>query len=138
MKKLKGLTQKEAAKILREYGYNEIKELLRISPLQIILKQIKKNFMIYLLLVATILSFLVGKFITGYAISIIILILITVGFFQEYKAERAIKALKQMITPTSIVIRDGKEMEIPSRKIVPGDVLVLRTGEKIPADCLVL
>jgi len=138
MKKLKGLTQKEAAKILREYGYNEIKELLQISPLQIILKQIKKNFMIYLLLVAAALSFLVGKFITGYVISIIILILVIVGFFQEYKAERAIKALKQMITQTSIVIRDGKEMEIPSRKIVPGDILVLRTGEKIPADCLVL
>lgn len=137
-KTLKGLTQKEATKRLREYGYNEIKELLHISPLQILLKQIKKNFIVYLLFAAALLSFFVGKSITGYTIFVVIIIVIAVGFFQEYKAERAIKALKKIITPISVVIRNGKEVEIPSRKIVPGDIVVLRTGEKIPADCLVL
>ncbi len=138
MKKLKGLTQKEATKRLREYGYNEIKELLHISPLQILLRQIKNNFMVYLLFVGALLSFFVGELVTGYTIFVIIIIVISVGFFQEYKAESAIKSLKQIITPISVVIRDGKEVEVPSRKIVRGDIVVLRTGEKIPADCLIL
>ena len=138
MKTIKGLTQKEATKKLREYGYNEIKELLHISPFQILLRQIKKNFIVYLLFVAALLSLFVGKSITGYTIFGVILVVIAVGFFQEYKAERSIKALKKIITPISVVIRDGKEVEAPSAKIVPGDIVVLRTGEKIPADCMVL
>ncbi|PIN94568.1 hypothetical protein COU53_03090 [Candidatus Pacearchaeota archaeon CG10_big_fil_rev_8_21_14_0_10_30_48] len=84
------------------------------------------------------LSFFVGKSITAYIILVVIIIVISIGFFQEYKAEKAIFALKKMITSISIVIREGKEIEIPSREIVPGDILILRTGEKIPADCLIL
>lgn len=138
MNNLKGLSQKEAEKRLEAYGPNEIKELIHISPFQILLRQIKKNFIIYLLFVAAMLSFFVGKSVTGYAIFGVIIIVVLVGFFQEYRAERAIKALKQMIMPISIVIRGGEEMDIPSRKIVLGDIIVLRTGEKIPADCLIL
>ena len=138
MNNLKGLSQKEADKKLKEHGSNEIKELVHISPFQILLRQIRKNFIIYLLLVAALLSFFVGKLITGYAIFGVIIIVTLVGFFQEYRAERVIKALRQMIMPISIVIRNGKEIEIPSHKIVPGDIVVLRTGEKISADCLVL
>ncbi len=134
----RGLTQKEAARRLKEYGYNEIKEILRISPFQILLRQIKKNFVVYFLFVAVLLSFIVGKTITAYAILGVIVMVVTIGFFQEYKAERAIKALKQTLVPISVVIRDGKELEIPLREIVPGDIVVLRTGEKIPADCLIL
>ena len=134
----RGLTSKEATEKLSDYGYNEITELLHISPFKILLRQIKKNFVVYLLLVAVLLSFIVGKTITAYTILGVIVIVITVGFFQEYKAERAIKALKQILVPTSIVIRDGKEVEVPSKEIVLGDVVVLRTGEKIPADCLIL
>ena len=138
MNNLKGLSQKEASRKLKEYGPNEIKELIHISPFQILLRQIKKNFIIYLLFVAALLSFFVGKSVTGYAIFGVIIVVTLVGFFQEYRAEKAIKALKQMIMPISIVMRNGKEIEVPSREIVPGDVVVLRTGEKIPADCLVL
>jgi len=134
----RGLTNTEAHNRLEIYGSNEIKELLSISPLQILLRQIKKNFVVYLLLVAVLLSFIVGKTITAYTILGVIVIVISVGFFQEYKAERAIKALKQILVPSSIVIRDGKEVEIPSKDIVPDDVIVLRAGEKVPADCLVL
>jgi len=138
MKNLSGLTEKEARKRLKDYGFNEIKELIHISPFQIFLRQIKKNFIIYLLFAAALLSFFVGKSITGYAIFVVIIIITLIGFFQEYRAEKAIKALKQMIMPISIVIRNGKEVEIPSREIVPGDIIVLRTGEKISADCLIL
>ncbi len=135
---LTGLTQKEAEEKLKSYGYNEITELNKISTLKILLRQIKKNFMIYLLFAAAAMSLFVGKAITGYTILGIIILLIVIGFIQEFKAETAVKSLKQMITHTSIVIRNGKEVEIPSREIVPGDILVLRAGEKIPADCLIL
>jgi len=134
----KGLTKKEAEKRLKEYGFNELKEILHISPLKILLRQIKNNFVVYLLLAAMLISFFVGKSITAYTILAVIIIVISAGFFQEYRAEKAIAALKKMIMPVSIVIREGKEVEIPSKEIVPGDIVTLRTGEKIPADCLIL
>ncbi|MFH0700866.1 MAG: cation-transporting P-type ATPase [Candidatus Woesearchaeota archaeon] len=138
MNQKRGLSRREAAERLKESGSNEIKELVHVSPLRILFRQTKKNFIVYLLFAAAVLSFFVGKTITAYAILGIIIIVVTVGFFQEYRAERAIKALKQILVPISIVIREGKEIEIPSKEIVPGDIVVLRTGEKVPADCLVL
>ncbi len=134
----RGLTKREAAKKLKEYGYNEIRELVHVSSLRILLRQIKKNYIVYLLCFAVILSFLIGKTVTGYAIIVVISIIVATGFFQEYKAEKAIKALKQMIVPISIVIREGKETEVSSREIVPGDIVMLRTGEKVPADAIIL
>ena len=133
-----GLTQKEVEKKLNDYGYNEIVDIGKKSSLSIFLRQIKNNFIVYLLLVAMILSFLVGKSITAYVILAVIFTVIFAGFFQEYKAEKSIESLKKMIMPISIVIRDGKEKEILSREIVPGDILILRNGEKVPADCIVL
>jgi len=134
----RGLTERDVEKKLKEFGPNELREIGKISPLKILLRQIKNNFIIYLLFIAMFLSFFVGKSITAYIILVVIIIVISIGFFQEYKAEKAISALKKMITSISIVIREGKEIEIPSREIVPGDILILRTGEKIPADCLIL
>jgi len=135
---LGGLTGREATKRLEKYGYNEIIEVKHISALKLLLRQIKGNFILYLLLFAVIISFLLGKAVTGYTISVVILIVVIVGFLQEYKAERAIKALKGMIMPISIVLRDGKNVEVPSREIVRGDIILLRTGERIPADCVIL
>jgi len=134
----KGLSQKEATNRLKQYGYNEIREIVHISPFTILLRQIKKNFVIYLLLAAMLISFFVGKIITCYVILCVLIMVILIGFIQEYRAEKAIKALRQMMVPISIVIRDGKEREISSKEIVPGDIIILRTGEKIPADCIVL
>ncbi|MEA3248112.1 MAG: cation-transporting P-type ATPase [Nanoarchaeota archaeon] len=138
MKNLKGLKEKEAKEKLKEYGPNELKEILHLSPLRILLRQVKSNFVVYLLFVAMAISFFVGKSITAYTILVVIIVVIGVGFFQEYRAEKAISALKKMIMPVSIVVRDGNEIEIPSKEIVPGDVIILRTGEKIPADCLIM
>ncbi len=134
----KGLTEKEAGKKLEQYGANEIKESLVISPIKILFRQIKKNYIIYLLFIAVILSFIVGKSITAYAILLVIFVLIFTGFIQEYRAEKAIKSLRKMLMPVSIVIRDGKEKEIFSKEIVPGDIVLLRNGEKIPADCIII
>lgn len=136
--KFNSLTEKEAKTRLNKYGYNEIKDIGKTSSLKIILRQIKSNFMVYLLLIGMILSFFVGKTITGYVILVVILVLILTGFFQEYKAEKAIEKLKEMVMPISLVMRDGEEKEIETRYLVPGDILVLRTGEKIPADCIIL
>lgn len=134
----RGLTEREAKKKLKQYGSNEIKESLVISPIKILFRQIKKNFILYLLFIAVILSFIVGKSITAYAILVVIFVLIFTGFIQEYRAEKAIKSLRGMLMPVSIVIRDGKEKEILSKDIVPGDIILLRNGEKIPADCIVI
>ena len=134
----RGLTEKEAGKRLGQYGLNEIKESLVISPIKILFRQIKKNYIIYLLVIASILSFVVGKSITAYAIIVVIAVIIFTGFIQEFRAEKAIKSLRGMLMPVSIVIRDGKEKEVSSRNIVPGDIILLRNGEKVPADCIVV
>ena len=138
MLKKRGLTKKEAENKLKKYGLNEIKDTSKTTPLKILFRQIKSNFIIYLLVGAMLLSFFIGKPITAYTILVIILMVIFTGFIQEYKSEKAIIALKNMLVPVSIVIRDGKEQEIQSVNIVPGDLLLLRNGEKIPADCLLI
>lgn len=133
-----GLSSKEAEEKLRTFGFNEIRDINKKSIFSIFLDQIKNNFIIYLLLIAMILSFVFEESITGYVVFVVILVVILTGFFQEYKAEKAIESLKNMLMPISIVIRDGEQKEILSKEIVPGDVLILRNGEKIPADCVVL
>ncbi len=137
-KKYEGLTSQEAEKLLQEYGPNEIEDTNKTTPFQILIRQIRSNFMIYLLTVAAITSFTVGKNITGFTIIAVILCVIIVGFVQEYKAEEAVGSLKNMLTPFSIVIRDSHKVEIPSNSLVPGDILILGNGEKIPADAVIL
>lgn len=137
MKGVKGLTESEVKSKLKKYGPNEIKEIGKISGLKILIRQIKSNFMIYLLFVAMILSFLVGKSITAYVIMAVLFAVVFTGFIQEYRAEKAIEKLKEMILPISRVIRNGEEKEIPSKELVPGDIVILSTGERIPADCIV-
>jgi Ca2+-transporting ATPase len=133
-----GLSEKEAKDKLAEYGFNEIQEASRASPFRILMRQVSKNMVVYLLLSAILISFFVGKNITAFTVLGVLVVVICVGFFQEYKAEKAIDALKRMIMPVSIVIRGGAEKEIPTRELVPGDIVLLRTGEKVPADCVVL
>ncbi len=133
-----GLKQEEVEKLLEKYGPNEIKDTNKASLLKILLNQIKGNFIIYLLVIAAVISFFVKEVVTTYTISAVILVVITTGFIQEYKAEKAISALKKMIVPITIVIRDGKEQEVQTKDLVPGDILLLKNGEKIPADCVIL
>ena len=133
-----GLTQTEALKRLETYGLNELVDAARISPLGILLRQIKSNFIIYMLAVSVVISFAVGKTTTAYAILAVIALVIGVGFVQEYKAEEAVSSLKKMLMPISIVYRDGKKKEVKSQDLVPEDILVLGNGEKIPADCVII
>ncbi len=138
MLKERGLTKQEAEMRLAKHGLNEIKDVSKTTPLKILLRQIKNNFVIYLLVAAMVISFFVGKDVTAYTILAVVSMVVAVGFVQEYRAEKAINALKKMLVPVSIVIRDKREQEIMSSNIVPGDILILRNGDKIPADCVLL
>ncbi|MDO8647637.1 MAG: cation-transporting P-type ATPase [Candidatus Diapherotrites archaeon] len=133
-----GLSHSEAKKRLGTFGLNEVQEVSQVSPLRILARQIKGNFLIYLLFAAMIVSALIGEVITSIVILAVIFASSIIGFVQEFKAETAIKALKKMLVPISLVVRDGKICEVETKEIVPGDIIVLRTGEKIPADCEIL
>src|SRR4030065_1525005 len=128
-----GLSQEEAQHRLAEFGHNELTAGEKISPWKIFLEQFK-NFLIIILLVAVILSAIVGEVADAIVIFVIILFAAGLGFIQEYRAEKAMEALKKMAAPMASVLRNGKEEEIPSRELVPGDIIILRTGDKIPAD----
>jgi len=132
------LSENEAKKKLEEYGFNEIKDVGKVHWTLILFRQIKSNFVFYLLTLAMIISFLVGKTITGYVILGVIVTVVTIAFIQEFKAEKAVEALKSLIMPVSIVIRDGVEKEILSKEIVPEDIIIFSNGEKISADCIIL
>ncbi len=128
-----GLTEGEAARRLAEHGPNELQAAHRISPWTILFEQFK-NVLIVILLVATAFSAFLGHGIEAIAITVIVLFAVLLGFVQEYRAERAIEALRRMAAPTATVLRDGEEAEIPARDLAPGDVVLLRAGDKIPAD----
>jgi len=128
-----GLGQKEAEVRLAKYGPNEIQAAHRISPWEILLEQFK-NVLILILLGATAISFFLGHGVESIVIAVIVLFAVILGFAQEYRAERAIEALRQMAAPTATVLRDGQEIKIPAREVVPGDVVIIHTGDRIPAD----
>jgi Ca2+-transporting ATPase len=129
----RGLTTAEAEQRLVQYGPNELKAADRISPWSILLQQFK-DVLIIILLVATALSAFLGHGMEAVAIAVIVLFAVLLGFIQEYRAERAIEALRQMAAPTVAVIRDGQEIRIPARELVPGDVILLHAGDKVAAD----
>ena len=131
---IQGLTREEAERRLAQFGPNELAEKKKISPFMLWLGQFK-DFLIIILLVAVVLSAILKEVTDAIVIFVIVLFATTLGFIQEYRAERAMEALKRMAAPTSSVIRDGQEIEIPAREIIPGDIVALRTGDKIPADC---
>ncbi len=128
-----GLTGAEAVRRLAEYGPNELRAAHRVSPWTILLEQVK-NVLIVILLVATGLSIFLGEGVEAIAIAVIVLFAVILGFVQEYRAERAIEALREMAAPTATVLRDGEELEVAARDLVPGDLLLLRAGDKMPAD----
>jgi Ca2+-transporting ATPase len=129
----KGLTEDEVKKRLEKYGYNELKKEEGISPLTLLINQFK-NVLIIILLIATVLSALVGETFDAALILVIVAFCAVLGFIQEYRAERALEALKKMLSPTITALRGGKEEEVPSKELVPGDILLLEAGDKIPAD----
>jgi Ca2+-transporting ATPase len=128
-----GLSEEEAKRRLAEHGPNEIKAARRISPWSILLAQVK-NVLILVLLGAVGLSAFLGDVLEAAVIAVIVILAVVLGFIQEYRAERAIEALREMAAPTATAVRGGEEREVPARDLVPGDVLLVQSGDRIPAD----
>ncbi len=129
----KGLTSGEAKKRLEEYGTNTIERESTISPIKVFIRQFK-DIIILLLLAASILSFAIGDVVEGIAVIVVIFITTIFGFITEYKAEKSVEALQNMITPSAKVMRDGELMEIEAANIVPGDIVVIEEGDRVTAD----
>ena len=128
-----GLTQKEVKKRREQYGPNELKRKKKKTILKMILEQLTDK-MIIILLIASILSFLLGETLEGTVILVIIGINIVISVVQEKKASDALEALRNMNAPHSIVLRDGKKEQILAKDLVPGDIVCLEAGNIIPAD----
>ena len=128
-----GLTDAEANERLKKYGYNEIKREKKISPIKILLQQFN-NVLIYILIAAVIVSIFLNEKEDAIIIGIIVIVNAIIGFRIEYKAEKSIEALKKLASLKATVIRDGHEKDIDSKLLVPGDIVKLETGDKIPAD----
>ena len=129
----RGLTQQEAQERLRKFGANELTREERASPVALFFDQFKST-LIIILLVATVLSAVLGEIVDAVIIFVIVLFCAVLGFVQEYRADQALNALKRMLAHTITVLRDGVEARVPSREIVPGDILLLEAGDRIPAD----
>jgi len=128
-----GLSHAQVQRRLSESGPNELEAGRRVFPWMILGEQFK-NVLVIILLVAVGLSAFLGETLEAIAIAVILLLAVLLGFIQEYRAERAIEALRQMAAPTAAVLRNGEERSVPAREVVPGDIVLLRAGDKVPAD----
>jgi len=128
-----GLSPEEAARRLSEYGPNQLEELYKPSKARIFLRQFE-NYLIIVLIFASAISWIAGEATNAYVIIGIIFFISIIGFVQEYRAERAMEALQEMLSPEANVIRAGDMTRIPVRELVPGDVVYLEAGDKVPAD----
>jgi len=128
-----GLSQAEAQKRNAEYGPNELQKEKGRSPIKMFFEQFT-DILIIILLIATALSIVIGEIIDAIVIIAIVLATAILGFVEEFRSEKAVEALKKMTAPAAIVLRDGKEVKIPASEIVPGDIVLLYTGDKVPAD----
>ncbi|WP_456275552.1 calcium-translocating P-type ATPase, SERCA-type [Bacillus sp. AK128] len=133
----KGLTAKEVKSRLQQFGYNELQEAEKPSMFLLFLAQFK-DFMVLVLLAATLISGLLGEYIDAIAIIAIIIINGFLGFFQERKAEKSLDALKELSAPQVMVMRDGHWLKIPSVELVVGDIVKFGSGDRISADIRLL
>ena len=132
-----GLSAKLAEERLLQFGFNEIDHQKKISPFHLFFSQLV-SFLTLILIIAGAVAFLIGERVDALFIFAIVLLNACLGFWQEYKAERAIQALKKLTVSRTTVIRDGIEQHLDSRFLVPGDVILLAEGDKIPADAKVI
>lgn len=128
-----GLSKHHISEKLTVHGYNQLKEKKKVTALQMFLAQFK-DFMVLVLMAATLISGLLGEYADAVTIFAIIIVNACLGFIQERRAEKSMDALKKLTAPEATVIRDGEELIIPARELVPGDLILLETGDRIPAD----
>lgn len=132
-----GLSSGEAENRLQKYGKNELEEEEKTSVVKLFLSQFK-SFLILILMAAALISAFLGELIDASVILFTVILAGVLGFVQEYRAEESIKLLKSLTSPEALVVRNGKETKVPSSLLVPGDILVLQAGDRIPADARLL
>jgi len=140
-----GLSKKEAEKRLQEFGYNKLKEKERTPLWKVFLQQFN-NFVVFILIAAAIISLTIWAFfgqeqehlLNAGVIMLIVIINAILGLVQEYRAEKAMEALKKMTAAAAIVIRQGIQQEIDAREIVPGDIVLLKEGKRVAADARII
>lgn len=128
-----GLTDLEVAERLETYGPNVLAEEVKANPFMRFLDQFRSP-LIYILLVASAIAFLLREYIDGAVILFIVIFNAVIGFVQEYKAEKALEALKQLAAPTANVLRSGDLVSVPSEEVAPGDIIRVAAGDRVPAD----
>jgi Ca2+-transporting ATPase len=131
--RIQGLTAEESLRRLAEYGPNKLESPYKRSPLRIFLGRFK-DYLILVLLFAALISYIAGETTNAYVILGIVLLVAIIGFLQEYRAERAMEALRDMVAPEADVFRDNRLIMIPAKDLVPGDIIFLEAGDKVPAD----
>jgi Ca2+-transporting ATPase len=132
-----GLDGGEAARRLHTHGPNELQAQTTQSAWHTLFAQFQ-NALILILLSATVISGFLGHTLEAVVITVIVLFAVLLGFIQEHRASRALEALRKMAAPTAHALRDGEETAIPARDLVPGDVVLLRAGDRVPADARVI
>ncbi|MEJ5225367.1 MAG: HAD-IC family P-type ATPase, partial [Anaerolineales bacterium] len=132
-----GLTSEEAARRLKIYGENQLQEAPRPGFLALLWEQIN-SFVIWLLIGASVISILLGETVDAIAIMAIVVLNAVLGIVQEQRAEEALAALKKMAAPEAHILRDGRRVTVPSRELVPGDIVYLEAGNFVPADVRLL
>ncbi len=128
-----GLSQEEVEKRLDQYGPNQLPEAKTRSPFVRFMYQFH-NILIYVLLAAGIMTAVLGHWVDAGVILAVVILNAVIGFVQEGKAEDALRAIRQMLSPHAMVMRDGRQMTIEAETLVPGDVVILQSGDKVPAD----
>ena len=132
-----GLSTKQLSKHLAEYGPNQLQQGEVISPLSILLSQFK-DFMVIVLLIATLISGFLGEYTDAITIIAIVIINAILGFMQEFRAEKSLQALKEMAAPNAKVVREGIIKTVPAVEVVPGDIVFIEAGDRVPADLRLL
>ncbi|MEQ9040542.1 MAG: cation-transporting P-type ATPase [Silicimonas sp.] len=128
-----GLTTAQVLAERQRSGWNELPQGARVSPLRIFLRQFR-GFLVVILIAAAAIAFTLGETIDAIAIGMVLILNAILGFVQEWKAETALDALRSMLTPQALALRDGQEVVLPARELVPGDLVIVSAGEGVPAD----
>ncbi len=132
-----GLSDEQARQRLQQYGANRLAEEAKVSRLRILLRQFASP-LIYVILIAAVITLLFQDYLDAAVILAVVALNATIGFLQEYRAEASVQALKKLVVPRARVLRDGREKEVNSEELVPGDVVLLASGAKVPADLRLL
>src|SRR3989344_4556611 len=133
----KGLTNKEAHERQSRHGMNRLPEKEKISQAILFMRQLRSWF-IYILIAAAVLSYFFSKVLDAYIIIAIVILNAVIGYVQERKAEQALQALKSLLVPKAIALRDHIEDSLLAEELVPGDIILLHAGDRVPADARII